>query len=372
MSTKTGAGKLSVGVLGASGFAGAELLRLLADHPRLEVALASGDTRAGERVADLYPSMAAAYPQLCYSGPLEEAAAGARGLDVVFCALPHGASQKVVPALRERVGLVVDLAADFRLKDPSVYSSWYGQEHSCPELLEEAVYGIPELAGDSLRGATLVAAAGCYVTAAALALAPLVRSGEVEASGLVVDAASGVSGAGRTPKPSTHFNMVDEDFSPYALLTHRHTPEIEQAIGAEVIFTPHLAPMNRGILATCYARPAAPASAPAPAPASAPAAAAAPADGGGSRGTDPLRVLEGFYRDSSFVVVSERMPSTKAVLGSNCAHLTARYDRRTGWVLVIAAIDNLTKGAAGQAIQCANVALGWAETEGLPRVGLYP
>lgn len=357
VSIKTGAGKLSVGVLGASGFAGAELLRLLADHPRLEVALASGDSRAGERVADLYPSMAAAYPQLCYSGPLEEAAAGAGGLDVVFCALPHGASQKVVPALRERVGLVVDLAADFRLKDPSAYSSWYGQEHSCPELLEEAVYGIPELAGDSLKGATLVAAAGCYVTAAALALAPLVRSGEVEASGLVVDAASGVSGAGRAPKPSTHFNMVDEDFSPYALLTHRHTPEIEQAIGAQVIFTPHLAPMNRGILATCYARPA---------------AAAAGGAGGGSRGTDPLSVLEEFYRHSSFVVVCERMPSTKAVLGSNCAHLTARYDRRTGWVLAIAAIDNLTKGAAGQAIQCANVALGWAETEGLPRVGLYP
>lgn len=348
-------------MLGASGFAGAELLRLLTGHPRLEVVLASGDARAGERVADVYPSMAAAYPQLRYASPLGGSgdepgaldAAGAAGdLDVVFCALPHGASQLVVPQLRRQGKLVVDLAADFRLRDASAYRQWYGHEHACPELLAEAVYGIPELAGESMHGAGLVAAAGCYVTAAALALAPLVRAGTVLPAGVVVDAASGVSGAGRSPKPSTHFNAVDEDFSAYGLLTHRHTPEMEQAVGAEVIFTPHLAPMNRGILATCYARPS-PVTAGAPAP-------------------DPLAVLGDFYAGSPFVVVSERLPSTKAVLGSNCAHLTARYDERSGWVLVVAAIDNLVKGAAGQAIQCANVCLGWPEAEGLPTVGVYP
>ena len=336
--------QLKVGVFGASGFAGAELLRLASSHPDLEVVMATADTQAGGRVADLYPSLAASYPDLV----LQEAdPAHADGLDLVFLALPHGASQDLVPDLRKRVRLVVDLAADFRLRDPTLYPRWYGEEHKHPELLGAAVFGIPELFGEELPGATLVAAAGCYPTAAALALAPLVRNGIIEASGVIVDAASGVSGAGRAPKAHTHFNAVDEDFTAYGLLDHRHTPEIEQATGANVLFTPHLAPMNRGILATCYARPTAP-------------------------GVDPLETLTRFYSASPFVVVSERSPSTKATLGSNCAHLTARFDPRTGWVLVISAIDNLTKGAAGQAVQCANLALGLPETAGLPVAGLYP
>jgi N-acetyl-gamma-glutamyl-phosphate reductase len=239
------------------------------------------------------------------------------------------------------------LAADFRMRDSELYPEWYGEEHSQPELLAEAAFGIPELFRDRLIGSSLIAAAGCYVTAAALALAPLVRAGVIETTGLVVDAASGVSGAGRGLKATTHFNAVDEDFTAYGLLRHRHTPEIEQATGAEVIFTPHLAPMNRGILATCYARPA-------------------------SGDPHPLGVLTDFYRDEPFVAVSERSPSTKATLGSNSCHLTACYDRRTGWVLAIAALDNLTKGAAGQAVQCANLALGLLETTGLPVAGVYP
>jgi N-acetyl-gamma-glutamyl-phosphate reductase len=337
-------GSLAVGVFGASGFAGAELLRLAAGHPQLEVLVATADSQAGGRVGELYPSLAAAYPELYLTGADP---AAAEGLDLVFLALPHGASQDLVPDLRKRVGTIVDLAADFRLRDPSLYPTWYGEEHRQPGLLSEAAYGIPELFRDELPGAKLVAAAGCYVTAAALALAPLVRGGHVEPAGIVVDAASGVSGAGRTAKPHTHFNTVDEDFTAYGLLNHRHTPEIQQAIGAEVIFTPHLAPMNRGILSTCYARPTRPA-------------------------VDPLRILADFYQDEPFVLVSERSPSTKATLGSNCVHLTARFDARTGWIVVIAALDNLTKGAAGQAIQCANAALGWPEPLGLPLVGVYP
>lgn len=348
-------GTLRVGVFGASGFAGAELLRLAAGHPDYEVALATAGTQAGGAVADLYPSLAAAYPDLQM---VEADPAAADGLDLVFLALPHGASQELVPELRKRVGTVVDLAADFRLKDASLYPEWYHDEHAHPELLSEAAFGIPELFRDQLSGATLIAAAGCYVTAAALALAPLVRAGAVEPAGVIVDAASGVSGAGRTPKPDTHFNAVDEDFTAYGLLHHRHTPEIEQATGAQVLFTPHLAPMNRGILATCYARPA---------------AGGGGGAGGGDPGAgDPLAVLADFYRGEPFVVVSERSPSTKATLGANTCHLTARMDPRTGWVMVISALDNLTKGAAGQAIQCANVALGLPETAGLPVVGVYP
>ena len=337
---------LRTGVFGASGYAGAELLRLASGHPNLAVVLATADSQAGGRVADLYPSLAPAYPELVLQGADP---AAADGLDVVFLALPHGASQHLVPDLRKRVATVVDLAADFRLKDPALYPEWYGEAHQRPDLLAEAAFGIPELFRDDLVGATLVAAAGCYVTAAALALAPLVRAGIIDPEGVVVDAASGVSGAGRAPKPNTHFNTVDEDFTAYGLLRHRHTPEMEQATGARILFTPHLAPMNRGILATCYARPAA--TGPEP---------------------DPLATLQRFYADEPFVVVSERSPSTKATLGSNSAHLTARFDRRTGWIVAICALDNLTKGAAGQAIQCANIALGLPETSGLPRVGLYP
>ena len=332
-----------MGIYGASGYVGAELLRLCAGHPGLDVALAAADSQAGAPVAEVYPSLAAAYAGVVFADPDP---AAADGLDLVFLALPHGASQSLVPDLRKRVGHIVDLAADFRLKDPTLYPTWYQDEHSHPELLDEFAFGIPELFRDDLRGAPLVAAAGCYVTAAALALAPLVRARAVEPTGVVVDAASGVSGAGRQPRPNLHFAAVDEDFVAYGLLDHRHTPEIEQATGAQVLFTPHLAPMNRGILATCYARP--------------------------TDGRDPLAVLHDAYRNEPFVVVSDRSPSTKSTLGSNCAHLTARRDPRTGWVVVLSALDNLVKGAAGQAVQCANLALGLDETAGLPVAAVYP
>jgi N-acetyl-gamma-glutamyl-phosphate reductase len=333
-----------VGIFGASGFTGAELLRLAAGHPDFEVVVATADTQAGTEVAALYPHLAAAYPGLRFA-PTDPTLAD--DLDLVFLGLPHGASQDLVPDLLGRVKHVVDLAADFRLKDPAAYPRWYHAEHRVPELLDRAVYGLPELTRDLLPGASLVAAAGCYVTAASLALAPLVAAGAIEDHGIIVDAASGVSGSGRAAKAETHFNAVDEDFHAYGLLDHRHTPEIEQAIGAQVLFTPHLAPMNRGILATCYARPT-------------------------TADPDPLAVLAEAYASEPFVVVSERSPSTKATLGSNCVHLTARHDPRTGWVMAIAALDNLTKGASGQAVQCANLALGLRETAGLPLVGVYP
>ena len=339
---------MKAGILGASGYTGGELLRLLAGHPEFEVAVATAHSHAGEPVGRHTPSLAAAYPGLVYeeSGP-----ARFDGLDLVFCALPHGESQRLIPELRARVGIVVDLAADFRLKDPALYPDWYGEEHGAPELLSEAAYGLPELFREDLAGATLVAAAGCYPTAAGLALAPLVRPGLVESTGIVVDAASGVSGAGRGLKDSLHFGSVDEDFTAYGLLTHRHTPEMEQILQAEVLFTPHLVPMLRGILATCYARPVA--------------------------GTTPttntvLGALHQAYDAEPFVIVTDDPPSTKATAGSNAAHVTARVDPRTGWVVTLCALDNLVKGASGQAIQCANATLGLPETTGLPLAGVYP
>jgi N-acetyl-gamma-glutamyl-phosphate reductase len=346
-----------VGIVGASGFTGAELLRLAATHAGFDVVLATGDTQAGTAVADLYPSLAVAHPDLVLT-PYADGLADEYGLDLVFCGLPHGLSQTIVPGLLAGGRMVVDLGADFRLKDPALYPQWYGAEHTAPHLLAGAVYGLPELFRSELAalgGSGLVATPGCYVTTATLALAPLLAAGLVEPTGIVVDAASGVSGAGRPPKPTTTFCTVDEDFTAYGLLDHRHTPEIEQNLthvaGADVqlLFTPHLAPMNRGILATCYARPTA------------------------ATTTAELRdVLHGAYDPEPFVVVRHDPPSTKVTLGSNAVHVTAYADERTGWVVALAALDNLTKGASGGAIQAANVALGLPEATGLPMAGLYP
>jgi N-acetyl-gamma-glutamyl-phosphate reductase len=344
----------SVGIVGASGYTGAELLRLCSQHPQLDVRVATADSQAGARVADAFPNLAAAYPTLALD---KFDAEGCDGLDLVFLGLPHGASQDIVPDLAGRVGRIVDLAADFRLDDPGLYPAWYGAEHTQPGLLADFAYGLPELFRGCIAGATKVAAPGCYVTAAVLALAPLVRCGLVESTGIVVDAASGVSGAGRSPKATTAFCAADEDFTAYGVLTHRHTPEIEQGLSriapgaqAQVLFTPHLAPMNRGILATCYARPAR----------------------SGTTTADVMGAVRMTWDGEPFVVVTDASPSTKATLGSNAVHVTAVADPRTGWVVAIAALDNLVKGASGQAIQCANLMLDQPETMGLPTVGVYP
>jgi len=335
-----------IGIIGASGFTGAELLRLLAGHPHFDLAFATGDTQAGTRAAELYPSLAAAYGDLTFASwdP-----ALLDGVDLVFLGLPHGASQAIVPSLVDHGVKVVDLAADFRLTDPADYPRWYGEPHAAPDLLGTFAYGLPELFRKDLVGAERVAVPGCYPTAGNLALAPFVRAGAISVDGIVVDAASGVSGAGRAPKANTTFCAVDEDFTAYGLLDHRHTAELDQVLGATVLFTPHLAPMNRGILATCYARPT-----------------------GDLDTSAALDLLTNFYADEPFVVVTEGSPSTKSTLGSNTAQITARVDPRTGWLVAIAAIDNLVKGASGQAMQCANIISDLDETTGLPSVALYP
>jgi N-acetyl-gamma-glutamyl-phosphate reductase len=330
-----------VGIVGASGYAGAEVLRLVAGHPDMELAWATGDRQAGTRVTDLYPNLHAVAGGMVFE-PFETGMVD--GTDLVFLALPHGASGKLIREL-DGASIIVDLAADFRLQDASLYPTWYGEEHPAPELLASFAYGLPELGREPLVGATRIAAPGCYPTSAALPLAPLLRAGLVEDTGIVVDAASGVTGAGRD---KYGFCAVDENFQAYGLVNHRHTPEIEQALGAQVLFTPHLVPMNRGILSTCYARPTAPTSTAA-----------------------LMEVLRDFYAAEPFVVVTDEPPSTRGTVGSNCAHVTVRYDERTGWVLALGAIDNILKGASGQAVQCANLALGLDETAGLPIAGMY-
>lgn len=342
----------SIGIIGASGYTGAELLRLLAGHPEFELKIATGDSMAGEPLADLYPSLAAVYGDRTFDSYTPEAV---DGLDLVFCGLPHGVSMGVVPHIRGKVGHIVDLGSDFRLHDESLYPEWYGAEHSCPELLDEFVYGLPELFRPKLEGAELIAATGCNAATGVFALAPLLEAGLIEGQGLVVDVVTGVSGAGRPPKANTTFCAVDEDVAAYGLLTHRHTPEIEQAltdrtgVDTSVLFTPHLAPLNRGIIATCYGRPT-----------------------GTATTADAMAAMADFYADEPCVVVSERSPSIKATLGSNTVHVTARIDPRTGLVMAIATLDNLMKGASGMAIQNANLAMGLPETTGLPMVGVYP
>ena len=329
-------------ILGASGYVGGELLRLLATHPELRATKLFGESKAGRSMAEVHPHLAPVY-----AGSFEKFDESALAdVDLVFAALPHGHSQAIAPAILDRDIPFVDLGADFRLDDAETYERWYGHAHEAPALLGKFVYGIPELNRAAIRGSKAVAAAGCYATAAILALKPLVDSGLVNPKSLIVDAASGVSGAGREAKEATGFSTVDGSFAAYGLINHRHTAEMEMALGATVLFTPHLVPMTRGILATCY---------------------------GEAPGTrDPLQALRAAYADEPFVHVTDVSPATKWVAGSNGVQVTARVDQRTSRVLALSAIDNLGKGAAGQMVQCANLMLGLDETAGLTAIGVYP
>lgn len=338
--------KINVGIIGASGFTGAELLRLAAQHPNFDIRVATGDSMAGRRAADLYPSLEVAYPDLVFE-TFDPAAID--GLDLAILGLPHAASMELAPQLIGKVGCVVDLSAAYRLQDSTQYPEFYGFEHTQPDMLAEAVYGLPEFHRDALRGARLIATPGCHVTAAALAVKPLVDAGLIESDGIVVNSLTGITGAGRAATEVNMFTSIDSNARAYGLLTHRHTPEIEQETGATVLFTPHHVPMSRGILATCTGS----------------ATDAASTDG-------VMEALREFYADDPFVAVIDAPPQTKSVLGSNAAHLSARFDERTGTVLAMCAIDNLTKGASGGAVQAANVALGLDEAAGLTTVGMAP
>ena len=343
-------------MLGASGYTGAELLRLLLRHPYVEIVLLTADRRAGQEMRNVFPQFSPYHLPKLQS--LEGIDWKALSLDLAFCALPHGTTQKVIKAMLEASSRtrVVDLSADFRLSDVAAYARWYGHAHHAPELQKEAVYGLVERYRDEIRTARLVANPGCYTTCAQLALIPLLRGHAIDPDEIVIDAKSGMTGAGRAPKEDMLFSEVAEGIHAYGVGQHRHMAELDQefsrAAGRDVVvtFTPHLMPINRGILSTIYVR---------------------------SRDASPPQlhaVLAKAYAGEPFVHVlpEGRWPTTAATLGSNGVHLQAAADSHAGRAVVVAALDNLGKGAAGQAIQAANLMLGLPETAGLTAQGIAP
>ena len=341
-------------VVGGTGYTGAELVRLALVHPSLEIAAIVGNTTAGRAIGEVLPSLRGVM-----SGAVEpfDPEAVADRADLAFCALPHAASAEADDALRKHDVPVFDLSADFRFYDLSVYETWYGK-HPVPARLSEAVYGLVELHREALRTADLVAVPGCYPTAATLALAPLVKGGLVHHDGIVVDAKSGVSGAGRGLSESTHFPEAAEGVRAYKAGAHRHGPEIEQELSrlagvpVRISFVPHLVPMSRGILATCYARPSA----------------------DGVTATACTAAARALYAGSPSVTVLDegQHPDTLWVRGSNRIHVSYTQDPGTGTLIAMSAIDNLVKGASGQAIQCLNVRFGFEEGTGLGVTATWP
>lgn len=347
--------KARVAVIGATGYTGAELLRLLVGHPRVQVTRVVGHGKAGQAIAEVLPSFRGVLGGTIAAFDADDVRAHA---DLAFLALPHGAAAAVAKELRARGMLVLDLSADFRLRDRAVHAEWYGEDHGA-EIAGESVYGLPELHREALRTADLIAVPGCFPTASTLALAPLLRERLVLTKGLVVDAKTGVSGAGRSPLPSTHFPETSEGIRAYKSAgQHRHTPEIEQELSAiageaiRIVFTPHLVPMTRGILATAYA-------------------VAVDESVTAARCTEAARAL---YAGSPVVVALEpgSHPDTLWVRGSARAHVAYGRDERTGTIVAQAAIDNLGKGASGQAVQCMNIRLGFDEDAGLAAVAFFP
>ncbi len=347
--------KIRIGVLGASGYTGADLVRLAARHPNVEIAALTANTHAGKAMAEVFPH----FFMLDLPTLVEWEKVDWTRLDAVFCGLPHGTTQEITAAVlaaNPKIK-VIDMSADFRLADMATYAEWYGHEHRAPTLQKEAVYGLTEFYRDKLKTARLVACPGCYPTAALLALVPIARAGLIDASDIIVDAKSGVSGAGRGLKQNTLFTEAGEGLSPYSVAKHRHAPEIEQeiglAVGAKVTvnFTPHLIPMSRGELCTSYVRLK------------------------GATADDSSRSARGrLCKSEPFVHVAPKgvLPQTQNVRGSNYVQIGVFADRIPGRAIVISVLDNLVKGSAGQALQNMNIAFGLDETTGLLQLPLFP
>lgn len=345
---------VKVAVIGASGYTGVELLRLLYRHPGVTVTAVTSEQSAGKPVSSVFPSLRGRYDGLLE--PLDPLVLAEKA-DLVFTALPHQAAMRVVPAFLDAGLKVIDLSADYRLRDADVYAQWY-EPHTTPDLLAEAVYGLPECYRAAIRPARLVANPGCYPTSVILALSPLLQAGLLEKDGIIVDAKSGTSGAGRSAKVDSLYCEVNESFKAYGVGgVHRHIPEIEQELSIQangnvcLTFTPHLVPMDRGILSTIYAAPRT-----------------------GVSAQELQQCLESYYVQEPFVRVLPpgQLPATGFVKGSNCCDIAVTIDKRSGRVIVVSAIDNLVKGASGQAVQNMNLLLGLPETTGLEGIALYP
>jgi len=344
--------KVRVAILGASGYTGAEALRLLVRHPGVELRALTADRRAGEPIEAVFPHLGGlGLPELTAIDKVKW-----DEIDVAFCCLPHGTTQEVVASLPGHIK-VIDISADFRLQDPDAYARWYGHAHLAPTLQKDAVYGITELAREAIRKARIVACPGCYPTSAILPLLPLVEAGQVEADDLVIDSKSGVTGAGRSLKETSLFSEVSEGINAYGIASHRHTSEIEQelstAAGRPILvnFTPHLMPMNRGILSTIYVR-----------------------NKPGVSAEDLRATLNRRYHDEPFVRVLPQgaAPATRHVRGSNHCLIGVFADRVKGRSIVLSAIDNLVKGASGQGVQNLNLVCGLPETTALEQAPLFP
>ena len=344
--------RIRAGILGASGYTGAELIRLLVRHPSFSVTAMTADRNAGSDIGAVFPHLGGlGLPEMIKIDDVDWS-----GLDVVFCCLPHGTTQEVIAGLPEHLK-VVDLSADFRLDDVDIYAEWYGHAHRAPDMQKQAVYGLTELARDEIAPARLVANPGCYPTSAQLPLIPLIEAGAIEADDIIIDAKSGVSGAGRAAKEATLFAEVAEGIHAYGVANHRHMPEIEQGLSqaagrsVTVNFTPHLVPMNRGILSTIYVRLA-----------------------NGASATDAHRTLAEKYAGERFVRVLPEgsVPATRHVRGSNHCFIGIVADRVPGRAIVVSAIDNLVKGASGQALQNMNLMCGLDEASALEQEPMFP
>ncbi|ALK09537.1 N-acetyl-gamma-glutamyl-phosphate reductase [Blastochloris viridis] len=349
--------KARIGILGASGYTGAELVRLGLRHPQFELAVLTADRKAGQAMADVFPQFAPfSLPKLVSVDGLDWRA---QALDLVFCALPHATTQLVVSDLLDAAPAtrVVDLSADFRLSDPAAYEQWYGHPHQALALQSEAVYGLTEIYRKEVKAARLVANPGCYTSAAELPLIPLLKRKAIEPDAIIIDAKSGMTGAGRSAKEATLFSEVSEGFNAYGVAHHRHMAELDQefskAAGQDVIatFTPHLLPINRGILATIYVKLRKDKTA-----------------------RDLRTILAEQYDGEPFVHMLRYgdMPHTRHVRGSNMVMIGVVADRRDGQAIIVSVLDNLVKGASGQAIQNANLMLGFPETAGLEQIALFP
>lgn len=345
--------KIKASVIGASGYGGAEAVRLLSTHPEVEIVHVTAESQQGQAMSGLYPNLRNFVDQTMIAVDAERIG---RDSDVTFVSLPSGKAMDLVPTLLRQGGKVIDIAADFRLRDAALYPTWYKVTHTAPEYLKEAVYGLPELHRDELKKTRLVANPGCYPAASLLALFPLLRAGIVQTSGIVIDAKSGVSGAGRGGGGGFGFAETNEDVRAYSVTGHNHIAEIEQELSGVaqapvcVNFTPHLIPMTRGILATVYALLKKQLTE-----------------------AEAVACYQETYRNEPFIrVLHDALPRTKATLGSNYCDVAVKIDMRTSTAIAIAAIDNLGRGAAGQAVQNMNLMCGLPETMGLQFPGLFP
>ena len=345
--------KIKAGIINVTGYIGAELARLLCQHPQVELESVTGRSAAGQKLGDVFPYLSDASHLI--KSELDS------NIDIAFSAMPHKTSVDVVPSLLKKGMKVIDVSADFRLKDAGEYPKWYGFTHPVPELLKEAVYGLPELHRDEITSASLIANPGCYSTGAILALAPVVKE-ELIYPDVVVDSKSGVSGAGRSLSLATHYSEANENTWAYSLEGHRHLPEMEQELGRlnpglslSITFVPHLVPMTRGILSSCYAKLR---------------------DDklfGGDKAKEELQELyREFYRDASFIRITAKPPQTKHAWGNNFCFIYPTVDLRTHRLIVISCLDNLVKGGAGQAVQNMNLMFGLPETSGLEVLAVYP